>query len=227
MWNVNINICYLNRETVNRERYFVPRICRNCVYPWLSGTWSYPPVSSKRCRRRRQEVRRRAALLRTSRIPYVVSFRDASSPCIQIPLTVNGMSWSRARRLSSTVGACSATRGDHAERTKNGTKRDSWLLHTDEEGVATITFLPLHSCCSFVFNRQLVPPRTILITGAGWGLGLVGVIAVYSWRNTLSVSSSRLFSPDSPVLRPASDHDIRGIFAILSRLWSLRSCHLS
>lgn len=105
----------------------VPRICQSYVCPSLLDTWSYPPVSSKHCRHRRQEVRRRAAVLSTSKIPYVVSFWDASSPCIQIPLTVNGIELDRldrldrARRLSSTVGACSATRGHvHTEHTKNG-----------------------------------------------------------------------------------------------------------
>jgi len=56
----------------------------------------------------------------------------------------------------------------------------------DEEGVvAAITFLPLHSCCSFVFNRQLVPCRiesSILIAAARPKPLVVGVI-VYGWES--------------------------------------------
>lgn len=138
MWNISINnhhLQYTNPEIVQSLRIaedFVPRICRNCVYPWLSDTWSYPPASSKRCRRRRQGVRWRAALLSTSRIPNVASCRDASSPCIQIPTySMSLTSWT-ARDVSPRLsGACSATRGHiHTEPTKNGRAAHDYYIWT-------------------------------------------------------------------------------------------------
>lgn len=74
----------------------VPRRCQSCVCPSLSGTWSYPPVSSKRRRCRRREVRR-AELLLTSRIVNAV--RSASSSRIQAPpaLTVTARTYELTR----------------------------------------------------------------------------------------------------------------------------------
>lgn len=62
--------------------------------------------------------------------------------------------------------------------------------YTNEEGVATITFLPLHSY-SFVFNRQLVPCiYRILMTGADSETRTRRRMIVYSWRDVLAASRS-------------------------------------
>lgn len=134
---------------------FVPRICQSYVCPSLSDTWSYPPVFSKRRRCRLQEDQREALLL-TRRIPNIVSFRDAFSPCIQIHARA-GRARSRTTYLLDSRGFARRLKATyiHTERARNG--RANHDYYTNEEGVATITFLPLHSCCSFIFNRRLVP----------------------------------------------------------------------
>lgn len=150
----------------------VPRICRNYVYPSLSGTWSYPPVFSKRWHRR-QEARRQAALLSTSKIPNV-SFRDTSSPCIQIPLTINSVCWpagSLAIRLSSTVGACSTTRGHVPYRARRTDARLMTITYR-RRGGGHYHVPPFAFLLFLRFQSATCSARTILITGAGWSPGL-------------------------------------------------------